>query len=52
MAIYGIAAVVFFILAMTARIDVSDIGPLKLLLVLAPLGIPGAVIYFENLGDD
>jgi len=52
MAIYGIAAVAFFVLAITARIDVSDIGSLKLLLVLVPLGIPGTVIYFENLGDE
>ena len=51
MGLYGIAAVGFFILAMTRKIDVSDMGALQFFLMFAPLGIPGTVIYFENLGD-
>ena len=41
MGIYGIAAVSFVVLAMTRRIGVSDVGSLQLLLMLAPLGVPG-----------
>ncbi len=52
MGLYVIAAVVFFVLAMTRRIDVSNINLLQLLLMLAPLGIPGTVIYYERLRDD
>ena len=52
MGIYGIAAAAFFVLALTGRLDVSDINLPCLLLMLAPLGIPGTVIYYEGLGDD
>jgi hypothetical protein len=49
---YAIAAAVFLILAVTAKIDVSDIGLLQLLLMLLPLGIPGTVVHYERLGDE
>lgn len=52
MGLYGTVATVFFVLAVTGRLDVSDINSLHLLLMLAPLGIPGTVIYYERLGDD
>jgi len=52
MGLYGTVATVFFVLAVTGRVDVSDINSLHLLLMLAPLGIPGTVIYYERLGDD
>jgi len=51
MVLYGIIAVVFFVLAVTGRLDVSQINLPYLLLMLAPLGIPGTVIHFENLRD-
>lgn len=52
MGTYGVAAIVFLILALTRRIDVSDIGFLQFILMLAPLGIPGTVLHYENLSDD
>ena len=52
MGIYAIAATVFLVLALTRRIDVSDIGVLQLTLMLAPLVIPATVIHYENLRDD
>ena len=52
MVLYGAAASVFFVLAVTGRLEVSDIGLLHLLMMLAPLGIPGTVVYYENLGGD
>lgn len=52
MSLYGVAAAIFFVLAVTGRLDVSGINAPILLLMLAPLGIPGTVIYFESLGDE
>jgi len=52
MSLYGIAAAIFLVLAVTSRLDVSGINVPILVLMLAPLGIPGTVIYFENLGDE
>ena len=52
MGLYGATATVFFVLAVTGRTDVSDINLLQLLLMLAPLGIPGTVVFYERLGDD
>ncbi len=52
MSLYGLAAAVFFVLAVTSRLDVSGINLPIFLLMLAPLGIPGTVIYYEGLGDD
>lgn len=52
MSLYGIAAAIFFVLAVTGRLDVSGINVPTFLLMLAPLGIPGTMIYFESLGDE
>jgi FtsH-binding integral membrane protein len=52
MGVYGISAIVFLILALTRRIEVADIGFLQFILMLAPLGIPGTVIHYENLRDE
>ena len=52
MGLYGIAAAVFFVFAITGRLDISDINFPQLLLMLAPLGIPGTVIYYERLGGE
>ena len=52
MILYGAAASVFFVLAVTGRPEVSDIRLLHLLLMPPPLGIPGTVVYYENLGGD
>jgi uncharacterized membrane protein len=52
MGLYGTVATVFLALTVTGRVDVSDINSLHLLLMLAPLGIPGTVIYYERLGED
>ena len=52
MGAYGVIAIIFFVLAITRSIDTSSIGFLQLLFMLAPLGIPGTVIYYENLGEN
>jgi hypothetical protein len=50
MGLYGTATIVFFVMTVTGRLDVSDINSLHQLLMLAPLGIPGTAIYYERLG--
>ena len=52
MSLYGFAAAVFFVLAVTSRLDVSGINLPILLVMLAPLVIPATVVYYEGLEDD